>query len=245
MLADSEDILTSNGSSTRYSNAPTSPTQRAAPSVTNGTAKNLTSLNGSTRAERALEPDLRPTGPYYGHDREEVTRILIQALSDMGYQTVAQSLSQDSGFQLESPTVAAFRASILTGSWGEAEELLSGAGATTTATADAGNLAHSLVLAPGADPDVMRFWIRQQKFLELLEQRDTSRALMVLRSELTPLYHDTQKLHFLSGLLMLQSSEDVKAKAEWDGAQGSSRAVLLSELSSEWLSLISRLSVSL
>lgn len=37
----------------------------------------------------------------------------------------------------------------------------------------------------------------------------------------------------LSSLLMCQSTEDLKVKAEWDGAEGESRHHLLSELSSE------------
>jgi hypothetical protein len=35
-------------------------------------------------------------------------------------------------------------------------------------------------------------------------------------------------------LLMSQSIDDLKAKADWDGAEGSSRHQLLSELSSEF-----------
>lgn len=150
----------------------------------------------------------------------------------MGYHTAAQSVSRDSGFELESPTVAAFRNAVLEGAWDEAEELLFGATISGERTAQNGN-SNGLVLAQGADRNVMRFWIRQQKFLELLEQKETNRALTVLRTELTPLYHDTQKLHLLSSLLMCQSPEDLKSRADWDGAYGQSRHILLSELSSE------------
>ena len=166
---------------------------------------------------------------YLGHDREEVTRILIQALSDMGYHSAAESVSRDSGYELENPTVAAFRTAVLDGSWSQAEGLLEGA-AQGQSRQQSGN---GLVLAPGADRNVMRIWLRQQKFLELLERRDTTRALQVLRSDLMPLCSEQhQKLHFLSGLLMCQSPEDMKAKANWDGAHGQSRQYLLSELSS-------------
>ena len=95
---------------------------------------------------------------------------------------------------------------------------------------DRSQLDNGLVLAPGADKNLMRFWLRQQKFLELLEQRDTTKALSVLRTELSPLYQDTQKLHFLSSLLMCQSPLEVKMKADWDGADGQSRRLLLSGL---------------
>ncbi|KAK2679327.1 WD40 repeat [Fusarium oxysporum f. sp. vasinfectum] len=192
--------------------------------VTNG---NKTALNGSSARDKNTSVIRRneQSSKYFGHDREEVTRLLIQALSDMGYRTAADNVSQESGYELESPTVAGFRSAVLTGSWPVAEELLAGASLETECS---GN---GLVLAPGADPNAMRFWLRQQKFLELLEQKDTSKALIVLRSELTPLSHDTGKLHFLSGLLMCRSVEDLMAKAEWDGANGQSRKLLLSELS--------------
>lgn len=44
----------------------------------------------------------------------------------------------------------------------------------------------------------MKFRMREQKYLELLEERDLSGALHVLRHELTPLNQDITKLHELS-----------------------------------------------
>jgi hypothetical protein len=135
---------------------------------------------------------------------------------------------------LENSTVVAFRAAVLDGSWGKAEELLSGAASTSDPQPSNG-----LVLAPGADSNIMRVWLRQQKFLELLERRETTAALGVLRGELTPLCSEQhQKLHFLSSLLMCQSAEDLKAKAEWDGAHGRSRRVLLTNLASLYSRLL-------
>lgn len=151
---------------------------------------------------------------------------MIQALSDLGHRAAAESVSRDSGYELESPTVAAFRSAVMNGSWDEAEELLFGA-----AEAD-GQDRLGLLLVEGANPDIMRFRIRQQKYLELLEHRDLRQALSVLRTELTPLNQDPQQLNFLSTLLMCQSADDIKAKAHWDGAEGQSRHHLLAELSS-------------
>ena len=230
MLADNDAQDASNGTFRVVSNGSGArPADGIASAVSNGTARKAAaadSLNGSSQNGKTPAADV--PGAYLGHDREEVTRILIQALSDMGYHAAAQSVSQDSGYQLESHTVAAFRSAVLDGSWPQAEELLSGA-VTAGDQQQAGN---GLVLAPGADRNTMRVWLRQQKFLELLERRETSRALVVLRSELTPLCAEQhQKLHFLSSLLMCQSPEDLKAKAEWDGAFGRSRHVLLAELS--------------
>lgn len=44
----------------------------------------------------------------------------------------------------------------------------------------------------------MRFAILQQKFLEALEAKNTKRALSILRNELAPLQHDSNRLHLLS-----------------------------------------------
>ena len=159
---------------------------------TNGTRTSPVSTNGTSN-HPYLASKARPT--YFGHDREEVTRILIQSLTDLGYNGAAAALSQESGYELESPAVAAFRHAVLQGEWAEAEELL-----YDGSTEGGGVSIHGggLVLQEGADKNLMRFWLRRQKFLELLEQMDTGRALMVLRTELTPIYQVTDKLHFLS-----------------------------------------------
>lgn len=55
-----------------------------------------------------------------------------------------------------------------------------------------------LKFADGADQDELKFRLREQKYLELLEQGDLASALQVLRQELTPLHQDIGKLHKLS-----------------------------------------------
>ncbi|KAB2578196.1 putative wd domain-containing protein [Lasiodiplodia theobromae] len=220
--------------------------------ATNGSAHGATESNGDTTS---FTNGSRPGAPttFFGHDREEVTRILIQGLSDLGYHNAAASLSQESGFELEGPTVAAFRNAVLQGDWAEAEALLFGTTIEDGGGVGIGDGAYGygngkepdrsekwssgtqqirgLTLAEGANKDQMRFWMRQQKYLELLEQRDLGAALMVLRQELTPLHQDTHALHSLSSLMMCQSAEDLKLQASWDGAAGESRSILLSELS--------------
>lgn len=60
--------------------------------------------------------------------------------------------------------------------------------------------------------------MRQQKFLELLEVADVSKALRVLRMELTPLNQSVEKLHSLSryfscyasGMLVIWANEVYK-----------------------------------
>lgn len=230
MLAEADGQETSNGAPRGVSNGSSHAGEGGGPpeSSTRPHKAASESTNGLSQNGKAPGHTLPPT--YLGHSREEVTRILIQALSDMGYHGAAESVSRDSGYELESNTVSAFRTAVLDGSWARAEELLDGA-----AAAGGQQTGNGLVLAPGADQNIMRVWLRQQKFLELLERRDTSRALLVLRGELTPLCSGQhQKLHFLSSLLMCQSTDDLKAKADWDGAHGQSRHILLSNLSSSF-----------
>lgn len=116
---------------------------------------------------------------------------------------------------MESDIVSHFRSSILNGDWFLAETLLS----------DMPFVNHN--------PNVIakvQFLIRQQKFLELLEQNETMKALYVLRNEITPLGENTDRLHQLSSLVLCSSIEDVMAQAQWDGTKGSSREQLLIEL---------------
>jgi len=184
----------SNGTSRPFPNGSgPSPLHKAAVSNSaNGMRKSPVAMNGSSNTNGHAG---KPRPPYFGHDREEVTRILIQALTDLGYNGAASSLSQESGYDLESPAVAAFRNAVLQGEWTEAEELLFGGSTEEGGVSISGN---GLVLQEDMDKNAMRFGLRQQKFLELLEQQDTGRALIVLRQELTPLYQDVSRLHQLS-----------------------------------------------
>ena len=187
-----------NGGSRPFTNgSAVTPLDTAVSKPPNGSQKAMPDVNASATTNGHTEKTKRQSSAYFGHDREEVTRLLIQALSDLGYNATAGALVQESGFDLESPTVAAFRNAVLQGEWADAETLLFGH-PPSSEEEDIGINSNGLVLAEGAEKDVMRFWLRQQKFLELLEARDTGRALTVLRSELTPVYQNVHKLHFLS-----------------------------------------------
>lgn len=88
---------------------------------------------------------------------------------------------------LEDENVTLLRRAVQQGNWTEAERL-------------------ALVVHPNEhDANGLRFLIRQQKFLELLEQAQTKKALSVLRSELAPLQHSPERLHLLSRCLSGES----------------------------------------
>lgn len=239
-----------NGSSSQNDSSPSA--------NTNGSVRSAETNGYHTNGH--VESSVMSNQPFYGHDREEVTRILLQSLSDLGYHQAAKQLSHESGYELEIPSVAAFRSAVQHGEWEEAETLLFGGseaggvteldggvmlgnGHTTNSPSSRrksdrlsfgsqnGFSRHGLPLAEGADTTMLKFMLRQQKYLELLENRDLNSALTVLRNELTPLKRDIGRLHALSSLMMCQSAADLRRQAEWDGAEGESRAILLSDIS--------------
>lgn len=195
--------------------------QNGSSPYTNGSVKSETNgfhTNGHTDGTAIT----RNKEPFFGHDREQITRILLQTLSDLGYQSSAEHLSRESGYELEIPSVASFRSAVISGDWEEAEALLFG---TDAAELDGGvpvgnghttrsptwrkngslsfgsqnaSPRRGLPLTEDASVLWLKFLLRQQKYLELLERRDLNAALGVLRAELTPLKTDTNRLHFLS-----------------------------------------------
>lgn len=196
-----------------------SPTQSLS-NGSNGLSPPLAKLKGCQKSSKAESNGSSPTSRrlaqangvsvpspmWFGHDRQEVTRLLIQALSGLGYNSSARTLARESGVQLEGETVSSFRNSVLTGDWPEAEALLfgdcdfGGPHLRTGRHRDErrGSWLNGLALTETADKRAMLFWIKQQKYMELIESRDLSGALFVLRNELTPLHGDVAKLHSLS-----------------------------------------------
>ncbi|KAG2020064.1 WD repeat-containing protein [Coprinopsis cinerea AmutBmut pab1-1] len=145
--------------------------------------------------------------------REEFVRLVVQTLRDVGYIESAATLEAESGYELEAPKVTQFRQYILDGMWLKAEEALD-----------------HLNVVDEDDLLDAKFLIKQQKYLELLEAKKTTAALHVLRNELAPLNVDSDHLHTLSSLIMCSEPEDLRRRAQWDGASGDSRRQLLISL---------------
>jgi len=217
MRLDSDASKRSQSPARSYTNGSTrSPGRSSRGKVANGES-HKSENNGSYSNGSSIASRKPPPSTFFGHDTEEITRIIIQSLTDLGYQHAADTLVKESGYTLEGPTVAAFRSAVLNGDWAEAEELLFGTtsydngggidldrtdgyGKSWAKSRSTANTRHSggLPLGEGANRDELLFWLKQQKYLELLERRDLGKALMVLRQELTPLHHDVARLHTLS-----------------------------------------------
>ncbi|EKM55055.1 uncharacterized protein PHACADRAFT_94848 [Phanerochaete carnosa HHB-10118-sp] len=114
-------------------------------------------------------------------DREEFVRLVIQSLRDVGYIESAATLEAESGYTMETSDVSRFRQCILEGDWDSAEDTLLRLG-----------------LSEEEGLWEAKFLISQQKYLELLEARETASALHILRNELAPSSPDPEQLHALA-----------------------------------------------
>lgn len=166
---------------------------------------------GGDSSGSVVQPD-RVSGDYYGHSKKEVTRLVIQTLFDLGFDGIGRSLEAESGCAIESHEVAEFCQAILDGDWGLAEKLLS-----------------SVELQSATNPDYIKFLIRRQQYLELLEQGNNKQALSFLRSNIVALDGNKEELHNLTNLLMY-TIDEIKIATKWDGAKGKSRKDLLHTL---------------
>lgn len=148
---------------------------------------------------------------YHGFDRGEVTRLVIQAMYDLGYDNVAAQLEDQSGCMIETVAVREFRDAILNGRWTDAELALDG-------LEGLGHVSRS-----------MKFQIRRQEYLETLSSGlgDKREAMKVLRQRVRPLCDDPEDLHALANLMACASAEDLReALPHWKDTSDARRELL-------------------
>lgn len=167
----------------------------------------------SNRGNGADPAMASPNTTALGFNRVELARLMIQSLKALGYKHSAQTLAAEAGCELESQAVTQFRECVLSGAWDTVEQL-----------------SEHLDIDPVNCLPTVKFLIREQKFLELLESGHIKSALVVLRSELTPLNKNMERVHTLTSFMMTSGADDLRERAEWDGAEGTSRQKLLASL---------------
>ncbi|ORX79866.1 WD40 repeat-like protein [Basidiobolus meristosporus CBS 931.73] len=175
----------------------------------------MNGINGYLTGQRHAHSSSGLNNPEEKYQKEEVVRIILQALVDLGYGRSAKLLQEESGFSFESLQVTRFRQAIMEGNWQLVEDLVP-----------------FLELNQMSDTKEIQFLVKRQKFLELLISREMLKALKVLRYELNPLSHGTEKLHQLSSLLMCADEVDVKKRSHIHGTAQDSREQLWVQLQS-------------
>jgi len=144
--------------------------------------------------------------------QEELVRLMLQTLQDLGYSKALQTLESESGIACQNKSATELCESIMNGKWDKLDKTIS-----------------SLHLEKQIEKNT-RFFVYQQKFLELLESKQTKLALECLRNEISPLGYDMKEVHKLSSLLMCPNVEELYQKANWDGVKGHSREKVISSL---------------
>ncbi|XP_072155113.1 WD repeat-containing protein 26 isoform X2 [Bemisia tabaci] len=151
-----------------------------------------------------------------GKTDQEIVRLIGQHLRTIGLNRTADLLMQESGCRLDHPAAAKFKQHVMDGDWSKADLDLN----ELEALLD--NSKYSLA--------EMKFLILEQKYLEYLEDGKVLDALHVLRNELTPLQHNTEKVHELSSYMMCSGREELMARARWEGKGLQSRTTLMDRL---------------
>ncbi|CAH1960149.1 unnamed protein product [Acanthoscelides obtectus] len=178
--------------------------QNGTPSCSNGTAE-----NGHTGAD-GDSPEVALT-----QTSQEIVRLIGQYLKNEGLMRTCESLMSESGCRLDHPAAAKFRQHVMDGDWTKADHDL-----------------QELRMLLGDTTNVldMKFLLLEQKYLEYLEDGRVLDALHVLRNELTPLQHNTGRVHQLSSYMMCSSTEELRGRTNWDGKGTKSRSLLMNKL---------------
>ena len=172
--------------------------------------------NGQSSHSNGETNGLCETEPKFKSNTDlDVIRLIGQQLRDFGLHRTVEQLMQESGCKLDHPSASKFQIHVMGGEWDRA-------------LADLLDL-KSVIKDPEAMTH-MKFLILEQKFLELLDNSDAIEALKCLRSEITPLNHQRNRVHQLSGVIMCSSSEEIRETIDWEGSGMTSRRKLMEKL---------------
>ncbi|BES94914.1 CTLH [Nesidiocoris tenuis] len=152
----------------------------------------------------------------FSQSDQDIVRLIGQHLKSIGLQQTADMLMRESGCRLDHPAAAKFRQHVMDGEWNKADNDL--------------NELKPLLEKSSNSLAEMKFLILEQKYLEYLEDGRIIDALHALRNELTPLQHNTARVHEVSSYMMCDSISELKAITGWDGKGAVSRSKLMDKL---------------
>lgn len=146
----------------------------------------------------------------------DIVRLMGQHLRSIGLKRTADLLMQESGCNLEHPAATKFRQHVLSGEWPKADH----------------DLQELQMIIDDKNNSIieMKFLLLEQKYLEFLEAGKPLDALHVLRNELTPLQHNTPRVHQLSSYMMCANNQELYKRANWEGEGIKSRTLLMDRL---------------
>lgn len=174
---------------------------------------NKTEENGNTVDGNGNMPDtIMGEVPRATTDKfnEEIIRLIIQFLKFVGLEQSADMLMKESGYHDDHPAATMLKKHIMQGHWLKADSNLN----------EIVKVQKELV---GCDStfqsnlNEVKFMLREQRYLELLEDERILDALHILQNELTPIQRDSDRVHKLASHLMCLTPADLYEKASWPG----------------------------
>lgn len=145
--------------------------------------------------------------------REELVRIIAEALYSLGFERTGALLEEESGISLRSSVVNLFMQQIHDGNWDESVATL-----------------HKIGLIDETIVKLASFIILEQKFFELLDGEKIMDALKTLRTEITPLCINNNRVRELSSFILSPSQRFPVGIPDKNVARVDSRSKLLEEL---------------
>ncbi|KAI3787340.1 hypothetical protein L1987_41743 [Smallanthus sonchifolius] len=148
-----------------------------------------------------------------GIKKVEFVRIIADALYSLGYSKTGACLEEESGITFHSPTVSTFIQQILDGDWD-------------------GSLAslHKMGIVDESIIKSASFIILQQKFFELLDHEKLMEALKTLRTEISPLSINSNRVRELSFFILCPKSRITDGISGQQMVKPKARSELLEEL---------------
>ncbi|XP_012253307.1 WD repeat-containing protein 26 isoform X1 [Athalia rosae] len=199
--------------------APPGPQQNGASADTGGPHTNGNIVPGTDGDLNGLNSEANgasDTPKVMDETNQDIVRLIGQHLKTVGLDRTADLLMQESGCRLDHPSAAKFRQHVMDGDWNKADHDL--------------NELKSFLHGSSQSLVEMKFLLLEQKYLEFLEEGLVLEALQVLRNELTPLGHNTGRVHQLSAFMMCSGRDELQTRAGWDGKGPASRAALMDRL---------------
>ncbi|PVU96061.1 hypothetical protein BB559_002514 [Furculomyces boomerangus] len=167
------------------------------------------SLPSSSKSHPIPSPKTLP--PKY--KEEEIVRIILQQLSDLGYTSTLQKLQEESNHKLESEIVTEFRTGIIEGDWRNAELCL-----------------NKMNIKSKHKHQSILFYIKKQQYLEALSSGKYKTAIKILQNELSTLNFHHKSLHQLTRLMLCTTTAEITEHIGWLGNIKDSRQALLDSL---------------
>ncbi|KAL4569963.1 hypothetical protein LXL04_025612 [Taraxacum kok-saghyz] len=148
-----------------------------------------------------------------GVKKVEFVRIIAEALYSLGYSKTGACLEEESGIPFHSSTVTDFIQQVLNGNWDGSLSSL-----------------HKIGIIEDSIIKSASFMILQQKFFELLDHGKSMEALKTLRTEISPLEINSNRVRELSSFILSPTHKTINGVSSQESLKLKPRSQLLEDL---------------